>query len=111
MALALLGCTLTSSATPENGEKIVSTFYGSKASNNANNPCKGATTRVCGRIETEIISISESLTMLVSETKDADGETISVESTLLDENTETVKLQQMVLYNSYNNSEVHIGNE
>lgn len=111
MMFALLGCTLTISAAPENEEKIVSTFYGSKASSNANNPCKGATIRVCGKIETEIIAISESLTMLVSETKDAEGETISVDSKLVDENAETAKLKQMAQYSSYNNSEVHVGNE
>ena len=30
------------------------TFYGSKASSSANNPCKGATIRVCGTIETKL---------------------------------------------------------
>lgn len=34
--------------------KTTSTYYGTKASTNANNPCKGATTRVCGKIESEL---------------------------------------------------------
>lgn len=32
-----------------------STFYGTEASNKSNNPCRGATTRVCGIIETQIV--------------------------------------------------------
>ncbi|MBW3519985.1 hypothetical protein [Flavobacterium sp. NKUCC04_CG] len=34
--------------------KTTSTYYGTKASTNANNPCKGATTRVCGKIESQL---------------------------------------------------------
>ncbi len=36
------------------------TFYGSKASSSANNPCKGATTRVCGTIETKLAMTAHS---------------------------------------------------
>ncbi len=32
-----------------------SIFYGTEASNNPHNPCKGATTKVCGIIESQII--------------------------------------------------------
>lgn len=36
-------------------QKVITTrFYGTTATNNANNPCKGATIRVCGEISTEI---------------------------------------------------------
>lgn len=58
-------------------QKIVSTFYGSKASSNANNPCKGATTRVCGKIESELITANSGQTLVVQQIKDADGIVIS----------------------------------
>ena len=51
-----------STSTPD---KIVSTFYGSKASANANNPCKGATIRKCGTIESSLVSFEDQ----TSETK------------------------------------------
>lgn len=35
---------------PEKGQTVEMTFYGSKSSNEPQNPCKGATTRVCGKI-------------------------------------------------------------
>lgn len=58
-------------------QKIVSTIYGSKASSNANNPCKGATTRVCGKIESELITANSGQTLVVQQIKDADGIVIS----------------------------------
>lgn len=61
----------------QNEQKIVSTFYGSKASSNANNPCKGATTRVCGKIESELITDNSGQTLVVQQIKDADGNVIS----------------------------------
>lgn len=50
-----------------------STFYGAKASNHANNPCKGATTRVCGTIETVAKQITIGLTKVTQTTIDCDG--------------------------------------
>lgn len=61
-----------SSSTPD---KIVSTFYGSKASTNANNPCKGATIRKCGTIESSLVSF-EDQTLVMQQVKDADGNTL-----------------------------------
>ena len=61
-----------SSSTPD---KIVSTFYGSKASSNANNPCKGATIRKCGTIESSLVSF-EDQTLVMQQVKDADGNTL-----------------------------------
>lgn len=61
----------------QNEQKIVSTFYGSKASSNANNPCKGATTQVCGKIESELITDNSGQTLVVQQIKDADGNVIS----------------------------------
>ena len=56
-----------STSTPD---KIVSTFYGSKASTNANNPCKGATIRKCGTIESSLVSF-EDQTLVMQQVKDA----------------------------------------
>lgn len=61
----------------QNEQKIVSTFYGSKAYSNANNPCKGATTQVCGKIESELITDNSGQTLVVQQIKDADGIVIS----------------------------------
>lgn len=61
----------------QNEQKIVSTFYGSKASSNANNPCKRATIRVCGKIESELITDNSGQTLVVQQIKDADGNVIS----------------------------------
>ena len=52
-----------SSSTPD---KIVSTFYGSKASTNANNPCKGATIRKCGTIESSLVSFEDQRMLMVT---------------------------------------------
>lgn len=41
--------------------KTVSTFYGTKTSKNTKNPCKGATTRICGTIE--IVSMQQTITV------------------------------------------------
>lgn len=40
-------------------KNIKSTYYGTKASTNANNPCKGATTRVCGEIDSGVVELSD----------------------------------------------------
>lgn len=63
-----------SSSTPD---KTVSTFYGSKASSNANNPCKGATIRKCGTIESSLVSF-EDQTLVMQQEKDVEGNTLSV---------------------------------
>lgn len=61
----------------QNEQKVVSKFYGSKASSNANNPCKGATIRICGTIESELVFINSEQTLVVQQIKDADGALIS----------------------------------
>ena len=35
---------------PEKGQTVEMTFYGCKASNDPQNPCKGKTTGICGKI-------------------------------------------------------------
>lgn len=35
---------------PQKGQTYTKTFYGTKASNSPETPCKGATTRICGQI-------------------------------------------------------------
>lgn len=62
--------------TAEDG-KTVSTFYGSKASSSANNPCKGATIRKCGTIETSLVSFMDGQTFVIQQVKDAEGNTLS----------------------------------
>lgn len=39
--------------------KTVTEYYGTKASTNANNPCKGATVRICGRITSELMQVEK----------------------------------------------------
>ena len=72
---------LENEATPSNStttEQLVSTFYGSKLSSNSHNPCKGATIRVCGTIEWELITENSAQTRVVKQIKDADGTVLSV---------------------------------
>ena len=72
---------LENEETPSNSattEQLVSTFYGSRVSSNANNPCKGATIRVCGIIETNLISVNSTQTIVEQQIKDADGTVLSV---------------------------------
>ncbi|TGX84156.1 hypothetical protein E5358_00525 [Palleniella muris] len=63
-----------------NGNEQVTTFYGSKASSNANNPCKGATIRKCGTISTKMFS----------------DDVAMVETTWLDENGNVAKQEMCV---------------
>lgn len=58
-------------------DKTVSTFYGSKASTNANNPCKGATIRKCGTIETSLVSFLDGQTFVIQQVKDNAGNILS----------------------------------
>lgn len=69
-----------SNASVQDEEKTVSTFYGSKVSSNANNPCKGATTRVCGKIETELITVNSGQTSVYQKVTDAEGVVLSSSS-------------------------------
>lgn len=72
------GLTTTSSST---GTPIIqTTFYGSKASSNPNNPCKGATIRVCGVIVHSFTDVSigdTPLTLVKTTVKDAYGNVTS----------------------------------
>lgn len=64
--------------------KASSTYYGTKASTNPNNPCKGATTRKCGVIETSYTMIGQNLSGSIYQTDkvtmDADGVVIGTSS-------------------------------
>ena len=53
-------------------------YYGTEASTNANNPCKGATTRVCAVVTTEASVLPDKNTLVTKTIKDADGNIISV---------------------------------
>lgn len=56
------------------------TYYGTEASNNPNNPCKGATTRVCGVIEQTTVSTPTG-TIVKKVVKNASGQIVSVTTT------------------------------
>lgn len=56
------------------------TYYGTEASNNPNNPCKGATVRVCGVIEQTPTSTPGGIVMK-KVVKNADGQVLSVTTT------------------------------
>jgi hypothetical protein len=105
---ALLGCSLSINAASEDGGKIVTTFYGSKASSNANNPCKGATIRKCGTIETSDLAVSESTTMVTSVVRDGDGKWVSTEVEFVDAPVEVVKQKQVSDFNRRLNADVQI---
>jgi hypothetical protein len=85
------GFTLVSFATPGGKTTTESIFYGTKASSNANNPCKGETTRVCGRIVVTTEYCVDSLTNAVfcKETKvilDAEGKEAAKEEKIVPTN-------------------------
>ena len=54
--LTMLAVLASNAFTFDQDDKTITIFYGSRASNNANNPCKGATIRKCGVIETRLLS-------------------------------------------------------
>lgn len=91
-----------SSSTPD---KTVSTFYGSKASSNANNPCKGATIRKCGTIESNFVSIDDQ-TFVMQQVKDADGNTLSTNNFFVPssvaETKASIKLETVKLGGTFN---------
>ena len=57
--------------------KTVSTFYGTKTSKNKKNPCKGATTRICGTIETVSKQQAITVTQVTKTVTDSKGNIIS----------------------------------
>lgn len=67
-----------------------STFWGSKASTNPNNPCKGATIRLCGILATDITPIDENKTLVTKTVKDANGVIISESSYIVPKSIDTV---------------------
>jgi len=67
-----------------------STFWGSKASTNPNNPCKGATIRICGILATDITPINENNTLVTKTVKDANGVIISESSYIVPKSIDTV---------------------
>ena len=71
---------------------LVSTFYGAKASSNANNPCKGATIRVCGEVSINLVALTNDETFVSKSIKDADGKLKSVSTYILAEPLEEAKV-------------------
>ena len=79
-----LGSAFSLNIAAEDEGTIVTTFYGSKASSSSNNPCKGATIRVCGTIETKKYTVSETSTIVSSIVRDANGIILSRDIQLVD---------------------------
>jgi hypothetical protein len=65
-------------------QKVSSTFYGAKASPKANNPCKGATIRVCGVVTSELVALNPNTTSVYTEVKDASGTSLSTSTYLIE---------------------------
>lgn len=65
-------------------QKVTSTFYGSEASPKGNNPCKGATIRVCGVITSELVALNPNTTSVYTEVKDASGTSLSTSTYLIE---------------------------
>ncbi len=53
-------------------DTIIRTFYGAEASDNPNNPCKGALITICGKITTTAVTESDYSTKVEMTTSDAD---------------------------------------
>ncbi len=53
-------------------------FYGTEASDNANNPCKGATIRVCGKLVATFTAISDNETSVNEKLLDANDNILRV---------------------------------
>ena len=82
--VALLSISFISYAGPgtSNGDDLLNPgsrciYYGTKASKNSDNPCRGATIRVCAIIETTTSNDGGSTTVL-KVVKDADGNIVNV---------------------------------
>ena len=67
-----------------------STFFGSKASTNPNNPCKGATIRVCGILVTNLMPVNENKTLVTKTVEDANGVIISESSYIVPKSIDTL---------------------
>ena len=71
---------------------LVSIFYGAKASSNPNNPCKGATIRICAKVETKLVALTDGETLVSKSIEDADGKLKSVSTYILAEPLEDAKV-------------------
>lgn len=118
MLFMFLGCSLALNAASEEEKKVnapivkvTSTFYGSKASTNANNPCKGSTIRICGKIESSNMAVSDSETLVTTTCKDSEDNVISVDAELMDAPLEDVLKELLLKFQSLPNTEVKIGND
>lgn len=110
LCLVLL-CAMTVKTQADEPKTIVTTFYGTKARNNANNPCKGATTRVCGKIETTFYEISEDQTLVTTTKFDRNGNITSIDNKLEPGSTELIKQQKILEFKRYTNAKVENGND
>ena len=92
-ALLCLGCSSIYA------EKTVTKFYGSRASHNSNNPCSGATTRICGTIEQELEIQPEGWVKVETVVKDENGNVIITTTKKGDRSIQEIK-EELILKNS-----------
>ncbi|GEM_PF-5346204 len=75
-AIALLCMCNTSKAADDNVKYNI--FYGTEASNKPNNPCKGATIRICGKLVASFTAISDNETSVNEKLLDANDNIIRI---------------------------------
>lgn len=106
----ILGCSISINALAAN-DKIIHTYYGTKARNSALNPCKGACTLICGTIETTNSAISEDVTLVTSVVKDSEGNVLSTSYQIVEESADVVMSRQLTGFRNQSNVIVHVVNE
>jgi hypothetical protein len=92
--ITFLFCTSVLTDFGVSAKTTTTTYYGTKASSNTNNPCKGETTRVCGTVkveENQVISPNGQVSLVTKkEVRDGEG-------TLLSKDEVTAKTNQTVI--------------
>lgn len=82
LGLSLLVCstyTVANSSNDNDHNTKVNIFYGTKASHNATNPCKGPTIRKCGEIVATYEDNGDGQTFVTRTVKDANGNIITIQ--------------------------------
>lgn len=71
--------------------KVVKTYYGTQAVANDVNPCKGKTTRICGKVESDLQSITDRQTFVQETVFNAEDEIMSKRDYIVDKGIEEVR--------------------
>ena len=82
LSLSLFVCStyaLAKSSNDTDPNKKVNIYYGTEASTNPNNPCKGATTRKCGELVATYEDNGDGQTFVTKIVKDANGNIITIQ--------------------------------